>query len=82
MKFTFKKEDKTGSATLKFQSDNLEEVVAEFEKFLRASGFDLGAHKFALVDFTTLGEHLDEDEFEELLSKIGDDDDNSGNQGH
>lgn len=82
MKFTFKKEDKTGSATIKFQSESLEEVVAEFERFLRATGFDLGNHKFALVDFTTLGEHLDEKEFEELLSGIDDDDDDSGNQSH
>ena len=82
MKFTFKKEDSTGSATIKFQSENLEEVVAEFERFLRASGFELGPHKFALVDFTTLGEHLNEEEFEELLSGIDDDDDDSGDKSH
>lgn len=82
MKFTFKKEDSTGSATIKFQSDSLEEVVAEFERFLRASGFDFGPHKFALVDFTTLGEHLNEEEFEELLSGIDDDDDDSGDKSH
>jgi hypothetical protein len=82
MKFTFKKEDKTGSATLKFQSDNLEEVVAEFEKFLRASGFDLGPHKFALVDLTTLGDFLEEDDFEKLMADLENDDDGSDDQSH
>jgi hypothetical protein len=81
MKFTFKKEDKDGSATIKFQSESLEEVVAEFEKFLRASGFDLGPHKFALVDFTTLEDSLEE-ELEKLMADSEEDDDDSGNKKH
>lgn len=82
MKFTFKKEDKTGSATIKFQSESLDEVVAEFERFLRATGFDLGSSKFALVDFTTLGDISDENDFEKLMGEIGNDDDGSDDQSH
>ena len=61
------------------------EVVAEFEKFLRATGFDLGSSKFALVDFTTLGEmeyEQAERDFEELMGKLGNDDDGSDDQSH
>jgi hypothetical protein len=82
MKFTFKKEDGTGSATIKFQSDSLEEVVAEFEKFLRAAGFELGNHKFALVDFTSIEEVIDEDDFDKFMADIEKDDGGSDDQSH
>lgn len=61
-KFTFKSEDVQGSATLIFDGDSLEQVVEQFEKFLRATGFDLGDMEFALIN---LKEAYDDIEFED-----------------
>lgn len=77
MKFTFKKEDEHGEATIVFNGDGLEEVVAEFEKFLRATGFDLGDSKFALINMSEM-EAMLEDEFREMIGLPEDDDDDSG----
>jgi hypothetical protein len=74
MKFTFKKEDDRGEATIVFNSDSLEEVVTEFEKFLRATGFDLGESTFALVNFSDMEAMLEDNEF-------SDDEDEDGGSG-
>ncbi len=63
-RFTFKSKDSRGEATIIFNGENLEEIVAEFENFLRASGFDLGDNQFALINFNEM-EMLDEGLFED-----------------
>jgi hypothetical protein len=75
MKFTFKKEDERGEITIVFNGDSLEEVVAEFEKFLRGTGFDLGESSFALINFNDLEAAHDDFEFSE------DEDEDGGNEG-
>jgi hypothetical protein len=87
MKFTFKKEDDRGEATIVFKSDSLEEVVTEFEKFLRATGFDLGESTFALVNFSDMEAMLEDnidfsdEEDEEGGSGGGNEGDSGGDNG-
>jgi hypothetical protein len=78
MKFTFKKEDGKGEATIVFNSESLEEVVAEFEKFLRATGFDLGENKFALVNFAEMEAMLEEEFMKDLEDEYEDDEEDKG----
>jgi hypothetical protein len=75
MKFTFKKRDDFGDITLNFKGDTLEEVVSEFELFLKACGYDLGTSTFALVNFNQ--EVMDE-EFDLLFDEDSEDDGNNG----
>jgi hypothetical protein len=80
MKFTFKKKDKQGEAAINFSTESLEEVVAEFEKFLIASGFDLGGMKFALIDLKQMEVDF-ENELEEYFAGLGSEADDDGDEG-
>jgi len=80
MKFTFKKKDSQGEATIIFNGETLEGVVAEFEKFLIASGFDLGGMKFALVDFKQMEVDF-ENELEEYFAGLEGETEDSDDEG-